>query len=195
MWFFMSSVQALVLATLTYRSIPDLAAFLVGWAGLAGVLAIADRLKLFPPLTSKQRIVHRLGVIGFPLIISGWFGAQHHDLIGHQGLPNRMQHLMWAAGMVALLLPVLARWWNGVSRIERIVMAVGLVVLIGNGVEVVEYKVFASGWANTPWQGMRAWRDTMLDLMMNIIGASAVAWLVTAGAPAVPGTGRHYRQH
>jgi hypothetical protein len=179
MWFALSALEALVLSLSTRRSIPDVAAFLFVWMVLTVSLAVADRLRLFPTLTTTQRRVHRIFTIGFPVFITGWFWAQRQDIIPHNGLANRIQHLAWSAAMVSLFIPVLARWWGHVSRLERVVMAVGLVVLLGNAVEVVEYKTFAAGWAETPWQGLWAWRDTMLDLVMNIVGATLVAFVVT----------------
>jgi hypothetical protein len=192
MWFALSALEALLLSVATRRSIPDIAAFMFVWMILTGVLAVADRFRLFPVLTPIQQRVHRVAVIGFPVFIVGWFWAQHVELIAHNGLPNRFQHVMWSAAMVSLFIPLLARWWNHVSRIERIMMAIGLVILLGNAVEVVEYKTFAAGWAQTPWQGLWAWRDTMLDLVMNVVGASLLALLVT-GTTTKHNLGRHTR--
>jgi hypothetical protein len=179
MWFAVSALEALVLSLSTRRSIPDVAAFLFVWMVLNVILAVADRVGVFPSLTTMQRRVHRAVTLAFPVFITGWFWAQRQNIIPHHGLPNRIQHLVWSAAMVSLFIPVLARWWGNVSRVERIVMTVGLVVLLGNAVEVVEYKTFAPGWAETPWQGLWAWRDTMLDLVMNVIGATFVAFCVT----------------
>jgi hypothetical protein len=103
-------------------------------------------------------------------------------VIQHHGAPNRIQHMIWAAAMTALFIPPLARWWGHVSRVERIVMSVALVVLCGVMVEIVEFRQFANQYTNDPSQGLWAWRDTNIDGMMNLLGATVVAVLASSQA-------------
>ncbi len=180
-----SAIEALCLAVLTRGDGTETYPFLMVWTVLVGGMAVAQRLGLFPSLTSVQRGFHMLSALAFPPFIAAWFWARAQGEIEHHGAPNRIQHFVWAAAMTALFIPLLARWWGYVSRPERIVLSVALVVLCGVVVEIAEYRMFARGYVEDPWQGLWAWRDTNIDGVMNVFGATVVAVLATGQARAV----------
>jgi hypothetical protein len=180
MWFFVSALESLLLMLATYRRMPDVAVFMAGWFVLSLAMGVADRWDVFPTLSTVQSRVNTFGMVVFPVVITAWMAAEREGWIHHAGTPNRIQHLMWSASMVSLLLPVFARWWGSVHRLERIVMTVGVVMLLGTFIEVFEYRAFSPQWADQPWKGLWAWRDRTLDMTMNMIGSFVVALLVTA---------------
>jgi hypothetical protein len=182
MWFLLSALEAIALMMLTYSVVPGAAVFMAAWCALAFVMWIASRRGVFPHLTTIQRRVNSIGVMAFPAIICGWMVADMKGLFPHTGLPNRIQHLLWSASMVSLLVPLFARWWGSVARAERVLMAIGVVMLLGSFIEVFEYNHFSQAWSDQPWKGMWAWRDTTFDVSMNMIGSFCTA-LVVSGRP------------
>ncbi len=179
MMFFLSALESFVLILVTFRANAGVAVFMAAWCVFALLLGFADRLHAFPPLSPIQSRVNKVGMLVFPALISAWIVAEAKGLINHVGTPNRIQHLLWSASMVSLLLPMFARWWANTHRIERVLMIVGVVMFLGTLIEMVEFHQFASQWADQPWKGMWAWRDTTLDTLMNLIGSFVVGVLVT----------------
>ncbi len=189
-----SAIEALGLGLVTRGDGTETYPFLMVWTVLVGGMAIAQHLGAFPTLTSVQRTIHTISALAFPPFIAAWFWAREHGVIEHHGAPNRIQHFVWAAAMTALFVPALARGWGQVSRFERIVMSVALVVLCGVVVEMVEFRLFSRQYSSNPAQGLWAWRDTNIDGMMNVLGATVVALLVSRqGRTHASATAREHR--
>jgi hypothetical protein len=177
-----SAIEALCLAVLTRGDGTETYPFLAVWTVLVGGMAAAQRMGAFPSLTSAQRAIHTVSALSFPPFIAARFWAREHGVIEHHGPPNRIQHVIWSGAMTALFVPAMARCWGNVSRFERVVMSVALVVLCGVLVEIVEFRQFSSQYTSDPSQGLWAWRDTNIDEMMNVLGATIVAVLATRPA-------------
>jgi hypothetical protein len=157
--------------------------WVIALCGLQG----AARRGWFPELTIAQRRVHHGALVLIPIGITAWLRFEEARLIDHAGLANRVQHFVWAMSMAALLIPVFARWWGPVHRIERIIMAVAVVVMLGSAAEVFEYETMSAGVAARPLAGFWVWRDTMLDSIMNGLGAGLIALIVSASKQEASG--------
>jgi hypothetical protein len=149
------------------------AVLLVAWFVMA---ALMQRVK--PRIPPRMAMWHIAAVVGFPLVATGWKWAQQRFDITDGGAPNRVQHFVWAACVVGMLLPVLTRWWRGRRLWEQVLMAVGTVSVFGNFAEVMEYvnvrdEVKASHRAARYTLG-----DTMVDLCVNAAGAMVAALLL-----------------
>jgi hypothetical protein len=189
MFFVLLLLETFALIVVGYFAVPAAPFFMVLWIiALCGLQGAARR-GWFPELTTPQRCVHQSALVVIPIVITGWLRFEEARLIDHAGFPNRVQHFVWAMAMAALMIPVFARWWGQVHRVERVVMAVAVVVMLGCAAEVFEYETMSAGVATQPGAGFWVWRDTMLDFIMNGLGAALVA-LVVSGAQGNPIGGR-----
>jgi hypothetical protein len=189
LWLLLSAVEGLLLGTIK-GGVPGTGPFLAGWSVMCGLLAVATWRGIFPPMNRRQLIGHRIGILLWPLVITVWFSVQGRQIVERHGWPNRVQHFMFAASVVTLLLPALVRWWNGLHRLEKMLLAIAVTVLIGNGVELMEYGMRTAGEGravDNAW----AWRDTMIDTVMNVLGALVASWYLSVKAgPTAKDRGR-----
>jgi hypothetical protein len=185
LWLLLSAGEALVLGTVK-GGVPGTVPFLAGWCVMCCLLAAASRAGVFPAMNLRQMVGHRVGILLWPLIITVWFSMQGRNIVERHGWPNRVQHLMFAASVVTLLLPALVRWWGGLHRLERVLLAVAVTVLIGSGVELLEYGMRSAG-EGDPVDNVWAWRDTMIDTVMNVVGACVASWFLAARMATAPG--------
>lgn len=150
---------------------PTWSVFLLAfWFALVG---IQYALGWYARLGSGHRRMHSACAVLFPLFATTWkFVQQRYDL-EQGGLPNRIQHLAWSAAMVGVLLPLLGRWWAGRSWWEPVLAAVAIVALLGNVTEVGEF--LAKDRAQRTTYAYAYYRDTMIDSVMNMIGAASGA--------------------
>jgi hypothetical protein len=125
------------------------------------------------------RWLYQLGGLGFPVAATLWKATTH--FAEGDGLPNRLQHGVGAAATVCVLTPVFVRWWRGLDLVEAAVIGVGVVLAMGAMVELFEAS-YKMGLPEVYQAG--AFRDTMKDLAMNLVGAAAgfvVVWVLTSG--------------
>ena len=176
------------------RVFPSWSVMLLLWFA---AVAIQDGQGWVRTMTASPRWLHWFGAAAFPLGSTAWKWWQGAHALGDGGPANRLQHLVWSAATVALALPMLVRWWRNRGFVEQVVVAVGLVALIGNLIEMIEYLGARHRVTREPSYGAFLFRDTILDLAMNVIGAATAASVaiavVSAAAsrrPAVAGDRR-----
>jgi hypothetical protein len=144
---------------------------LVAWTAMA---AVVGRVRY--TLNTNQMRVHVVSMLAFPIAGTAWKAYQQATNYSHVGIPNRLQHLIWAAMMVGLILPVLVCGWRKFSTLKVIlqtlvcISAIGLLGEIGEFVVHENYTIAAFG----EYFGRH---DTMLDIVMNAIGGAMAAAL------------------
>jgi hypothetical protein len=164
--------EALVLIGFSVVALfPMWVAMMVLWFSLVAVLRWAQGLGIIDALRGSDQRAHLIAAAGFPVLATAWKFGQQELGLDDGGTANRAQHFLWAAAMVGVMLPILRRWWSGRAGWEQVVMAVGLVAFIGNGVEVVEFM------AKMSRIGQEVMRDTVADLCVNVAGAATAAAL------------------
>ena len=125
-----------------------------------------------PGMARGLTIFHRVCVLGFPAYATfmKWRNAQH-GVFEDISIGNRIQHFSWALCTVGLFVPMLRRWIVGRSPYQQVMMIVGFVAMLGNLNEIGE-------WSRSLMAIDVAYRDTMLDLTMNLLGSTLGALIV-----------------
>ncbi len=141
------------------------------WCSLAAVLGLARH-----TLNVNQMRLHVLSMLGFPILGTAWKAYQQATDFPHQGIPNRLQHLIWAATMVGLLLPVLAVVWRKFSTPTVLLQTLVCISAIGLIGEIGEFLLQMSLTRASVAYYFLA-QDTLLDVAMNAIGGSVAAAL------------------
>jgi hypothetical protein len=125
-----------------------------------------------PTMPRGLMIFHRIGTLTFPIFatLMKWRGARN-GVFEDISIGNRVQHFTWALGTVALFAPLLGRWVVDRKWLEKHLIVVGFVALLGNLNEIGE-------WSRSLMNIDVAYRDTMLDLVMNLFGSALGAFIL-----------------
>jgi hypothetical protein len=148
-----------------------------------GCVAIQYR-KGVPSLPIGLQIWHRACVLGFPVATT--YLKWHlfvNDLGSDVGFGNRVQHFGWALCTVGLFVPMLRRWMNDREAVQKVLMVVGFVSMLGNFNEIAEWR-----------RGGMQYGDTMKDLTMNILG-SIVGGLIVVALDRLEKSEQHVPRH
>jgi hypothetical protein len=137
-----------------------------------------------PELPTGLRVWHRACVLGFPIATT--FVKWHlfvNDLGSDVGIGNRVQHFSWALCTVGLFAPMLRRWMTDREVLQKILIAVGFVSMLGNLNEIAEWR-----------RGGMQYGDTIKDLTMNILG-SVLGGLIIVALDRREGAALHVPRH
>jgi hypothetical protein len=143
------------------------------WVGVMvfwfGCLAAQYRLRT-PDMSRALTIWHQSCVLVFPVAstILKWH-LFANNIGADVGFGNRVQHFSWAFCTVGLFAPTLVRWIEGNGLVQKIVVTIGFVGLLGNLNEIAEWR-----------KGGMQYGDTMKDLVMNVAGSFAGALVIAA---------------
>ncbi len=180
---FLIAVEALVL--IVFSAVATFSVWVVMmvlWFSLHVAIRVAVRRGWMEQLSGPTLRAHLVCVTTFPLVATIWKYSQLRYHLGDGGLPNRVEHFTWAVTMVGQLLPLLARWWTQRRRWEQVIISIGLVSMVGNGVELMEYLAKVPKLRANPLWAMEVYRDTMADITMNVFGAITAALVFAAFA-------------
>jgi hypothetical protein len=165
-------VEALILMVFGAAKVfPGWAFILANWFVFAIAIEFATKRGRFPRLQGLVAALHYLSMIGFPIVATAWKYLQETRNIDDGGIPNRLQHFGWAVCTVGVLMPLLTVWWQRRRLWERVVMTTGIIALLGNVTELFEFANKYDRIQNDYFHGQVMLKDTMADLVMNVVGA------------------------
>ena len=171
-----SCVAVTLMVCSAWKLYPIWVAVLLFWFGSVAVLYRRGT----PLMSAGVRRWHQACVLLFPI---GATLAKYHlyanDVGSDVGFGNRIQHFSWALCTVGLFAPMLLRWMSQRDLVQKLMMAVGFVSMLGNLNEIAEWR-----------RGGMLYGDTMKDLVMNIAGAFLGALIILTldgiRTPSVP---------
>jgi hypothetical protein len=123
-----------------------------------------------PELPAKLRVFHQVSALAFPIAATAlkWY-LFARELGSDVGFGNRIQHFSWALCTVGLFAPMLRHLMVQRDLLQRMMIIVGFVSMLGNFNEIAEWR-----------RGSMQYSDTMKDLTMNIAGAVLGGLIVVA---------------
>ncbi|HNT29489.1 MAG TPA: hypothetical protein PKL83_00880 [bacterium] len=80
---------------------------------------------------------------------------------------NRIEHFLWATCFGVLVMPLVFSWVKSKQAWLREALIAGIVLLIGNANEFLEYSIRLGYHLDKP----HYYGDTMIDLFVNLLGA------------------------
>jgi hypothetical protein len=130
--------------------------------------------RLTAHLTPPELKIYYWAMFLYPLLATAvqWMAKQGW-LTQHWLVINRVEHAAWAAFMVILFSPLFSEFWQFLKPWQNLLCVVGFVCLLGNSVEFLEFYLrLAPGWVILPERSGFYYTDTILDMMMNLVGGS-----------------------
>lgn len=125
-------------------------------------------------LNPAQMKLQVVSMLSFPIVGTAWKAYQQAVNYPHSGIPNRLQHLIWAATMVGLLLPVLVLAWRKLSTRTVLLQTLVCISAIGFAGEIGEFLIHTNHSYQAATQYFLS-DDTLVDILMNAIGGSITA--------------------
>jgi hypothetical protein len=179
-WFLYATVL-LIIANTMFRTWVIMISVFFGIFFLFRFTRQIDRMALV-----EQRFYHWAMVI-YPLAATAvqWM-AMRGWLVQHWTVINRAEHAVWAGFMTILFLPTYSESWHLLKPWQNFLRVVGFVCLLGNCVEFMEFYLRLSpGWIILPERSGMFYTDSILDMMMNLLGGSLgfgmLSWLKAIG--------------
>jgi hypothetical protein len=159
-----------------YTTVPSLKIIIiVFWYSLFFLLRFT---KLEKKLTRKEQNIYYIAILIYPIIFSFTHWMIEKNVIPYSWFwLNRLEHISASFGVAIISLPLLIDIWKKCNWWQELLLIIGLVSLVGNLNEFVEYYIrSASALIDTRILAI-AYTDTIYDMAMNIIGG-LMGWLV-----------------
>ena len=121
-----------------------------------------------PEMPVALRRWHQACILLFPIGATlTKYRLYANDIGSDIGFGNRIQHFSWALCTVGLFAPMLLRWMSQRDVLQKLMIAIGFVSMLGNFNEIAEWR-----------RGGMLYGDTMKDLVMNTAGAFLGALII-----------------
>lgn len=160
-----SGVAVSLMACSAWKLYPIWVAVLGFWFGSVALLYRRGT----PEMSAPVRLWHQACVLLFPIGATlTKYRLYANDIGSDVGFGNRIQHFSWALCTVGLFAPMLLRWMSHRDVVQKLMIAVGFVSMLGNFNEIAEWR-----------RGGMLYGDTMKDLVMNFGGALLGALIIT----------------
>jgi hypothetical protein len=128
--------------------------------------------RLTAHLSQQELKIYHWAMFGYPILETAvqWMAKQGW-LTRHWMVINRIEHSAWAIFVVILFSPMFLEFWKFLKPWQNLLCIVGFICLLGNLVEFLEFYFRLSlGWIILPERSGFFYTDTILDMMMNLIG-------------------------
>jgi hypothetical protein len=138
-------------------------------------------------LTTLERQIYHWIMVLYPLAETAvqWMAKQGW-LTQNWMIINRVEHSVWAMFIVVLFSPIFSEFWKFLKPWQNLLCVVGSVCLLGNLIEFLEfYFRLSPGWIILPERSGIFYTDTILDMMMNLLGGSIgflILWRLKAAS-------------
>jgi hypothetical protein len=158
-------VYALLMLLFSFWIFPLWTAMLIAWFGLALLILLS---KQETKLNSKLKNTFLLVIIVYPLIASLIKFILLNDTIPYSWLwLNRIEHFLWATCFGILILPLIQLLTRNQSRIIAAICLIGLITVVGNLNEFVEYLIRDY----LDLTKASYYEDTIIDMFINLLGS------------------------
>ncbi|GAB4149596.1 MAG: hypothetical protein OHK0017_13850 [Patescibacteria group bacterium] len=150
---------------------------LCAWFGMAAWLIYRKRML---PKQLSISAIYLLVIYLYPVletIIK--FAIQYNFIPGTWFWLNRAEHFFWAVAVSVLFLPYWSSIKYKITQLQLNLLIVGLVVILGNFVEFLEFGLRIQWGTINNVRGVIYYWDTIYDLMTNVIGAVVGLYIVT----------------
>jgi glycopeptide antibiotics resistance protein len=138
------------------------------WFGLFFLFRL---IKLETKLSASEHQIYLTTALLYPLLESWIKWMIEKNIIPYSWFwLNRLEHFAWATATVILFLPVFKNIWKASNWWQTLIFILGLVSLLGNINEFLEYYLRAKS-SNISYRIFTIYyQDTIYDMIMNIIG-------------------------
>lgn len=123
-------------------------------------------------LNRKERLLFDINAHLYPLL-----GTLIKVMIVENIIPdswfwlNRLEHYIWAVAIGILFFPLLKDSFAKLHLMSKFILFVGLVVILGNLNEFMEYGLRIYMNLTTQYLFSEYYKDTIIDLVTNVLGA------------------------
>ncbi|HLP90595.1 MAG TPA: hypothetical protein VK184_18685 [Nostocaceae cyanobacterium] len=172
-WFWLFFATCCILFSFTVFS--NWVVMVVIWFGLFFIFRWQN---LEAKLSDSEHFIYLTTVLVYPLLGSWIKWMIEKNIIPYSWFwLNRLEHFSWALAVVILLLPLFIDIWKISNWWQNLILILGLVCLLGNINEFLEYFLRANSKTINYQLLAIYYQDTIYDMIMNIIGGF-VAFLV-----------------